>query len=77
MTNPPTEPGYFWAKLVTPYYGGEAGEDWKSLDWEIVEVYDNNGSGDEQFAVHVFGVPYSQWLPSFVWGPKVTTDRPL
>lgn len=70
----PTEPGIYWAKLKTPTYFDEAntaGEDWVSQSWELVEVFDNNGEGDEEFAVNVFGVPVTQWPEDFYWGHQV------
>jgi hypothetical protein len=52
-------------------------EDWASVNWEIVEVWDNNGEGDEEFGVSVFGVRVTQWIPDFVWGPKITIPEEL
>lgn len=85
----PTEPGYYWAKLKTPSGGTLYHQDvpkgiklnpedggWISTDWEIVEVWDNNGEGDEEFAVNVFGIPITQWIPDFFWGPKVDSVAP-
>ena len=42
----PNKGGFFWAKLVHPCNMPE-GEDWKSSDWEIVEVHDNNGAEED------------------------------
>lgn len=55
---------------------GENGEDWVSPDWELVEVHDNNGEGDEKFSVSVFGIPVTQWPLDFYWGPKIEVQRP-
>lgn len=80
--------GYYWAQLKTPSGGIlynehrrrpihlQPEEGWVSPGWEIVEVWDNNGEGDEQFAVSVFGVPVTQWLPDFYWGPKIADPYP-
>lgn len=88
MADLPTEPGYYWAKLKTPsggtIYGTSAGtvrleldgEDWCSGEWEIVEVHDNNGTGDERFSVSVFGIPVTQWPLDFYWGPKINIAPP-
>ena len=85
----PTEPGYYWAKLKTPsggtlynkalpggVYLDCEDEDWSSFDWEIVQVNDNNGEGDEKFSVDVFGIPISQWPLDFFWGPKIELEKP-
>lgn len=66
----PDHEGFFWAKLVHPSDMPE-GEDWSSTDWEVVEVIDNNGDGDETFGVFVVGISPMQWLPDFIWGPEV------
>lgn len=84
----PDKPGYYWAKLMTPSAGRiygipefsqgihlPANNDDKSTGWEIVEVWDNNGEGDETFGVSVPGVYATQWIPDFFWGP-VVNDRP-
>lgn len=66
----PNREGFFWAKLVT-VNDEPKGEDWASLDWEVVQVCDNNGEGDEAFYVNVPGVPKLQWPKNLVWGPEV------
>lgn len=84
----PTIPGYYWAKLRTPSAGRlygipgfpegivvPASPDDRSVDWEIVEVWDNGGEGEEQFGVSVPGVYATQWIDDFYWGPRVN-DRP-
>lgn len=70
----PTEPGHYWAKLIHPSRMPE-GEDWASADWEPVEVFDNNGEGDETLGVFVPGVGPVQWVQDFVWGPRIETYR--
>lgn len=73
----PDHEGWFWAKLVHPREMPE-GEDWRSTDWDLVQVVDNNGDGSEdspEFAVQVGGVSPWQWLEDFVWGPEVPQFR--
>lgn len=77
MADLPTKPGYYWAKLVTPSYGFHTEEDWQSPDWELVQVNDNNGEGDEALSVSVFGIPVVQWPRDFLWGPMVESEKPL
>jgi len=89
----PIAPGYYWAKLKTPSGGTlyntnlsspvhiqPEGESWKSQDWEIVHVWENNPMGDpkddEFFGVSVFGVPVTQWVGDFFWGPRVADNKP-
>ena len=71
----PDHEGHFWAKLIRPSRM-PVGEDWRSSDWEVVQVYDNNGEGDEAFGVFVPGVRVVQWIPDFVWGPEVPAFKP-
>jgi len=66
----PTKPGFYWAKLVHPS-NMPAKEDWASLGWEVVEVVDNKGEGDERLGVAVGGISPTQWVPDFIWGPEV------
>lgn len=66
----PTKPGFYWAKLVHPTRMPE-GEDWAAVDWEPVEVFDNNGEGDEKFGVSCLGISPAQWPLDFIWGPKI------
>lgn len=50
---------------------------WASTDWEIVEVWDNGGdTEDELYGVSVPGIPITQWVPDFFWGPRVKDSRP-
>lgn len=66
----PNQEGHFWAKLVHPYNEPE-GEDWASPDWEVVQVNDNNGQGEDQWRVYVPGIETGQLIDAFVWGPRV------
>lgn len=66
----PTKEGFYWAKLVTPH-GQPTGEDWASLDWEPVQVFDNNGEGDDAMLVFVLGIAHSQPLSAFEWGNEI------
>lgn len=66
----PTRPGHYWAKLVSPTRMPE-GEDWRSVHWETVEVFDNGGEGRESLKAHVPGIAKSQYLEDFVWGPLI------
>ncbi len=72
----PDHDGHFWAKLKTPT-GEPEGEDWASTDWEVVQVFDNHGEDDEKWAVFVPGVPVTQWLHDFFWGPEVLLPSEL
>lgn len=65
----PTQPGHWWAKLRLA--NQPSNEDWNSPDWEVVQVFDNNGDGDEAYMAFVPGVPIPQVLDAFVWGPEV------
>ena len=79
----PDHEGWFWAKLVHPRRMPE-GEDWKSVDWEVVQVDRNSlgglceadrEAGEEEFSALVVGVTPSQSLQDFVWGPEVPPLR--
>lgn len=72
----PKMAGHYWAKLIHPSDMPE-GEDWASIDWEVVQVYNNNGEGDETWGVSVPGIGPTQWLLNFVWGPKVKLPREI
>lgn len=74
----PTKAGFFWAKLIHPSRMPE-GEDWKSFDWEVVEVFINclDSDDDEALGVFVGGVSPVQWIPDFVWGPEVIKPKEL
>ncbi len=72
----PDHEGFFWAKLIHPSKM-PAGEDWASLDWEVVQVVDNNGEGDEAFGVVVGGISPFQWIPDFYWGPEIKKPKEL
>lgn len=62
----PTHEGHWWAKLKL-----HDNPDLNSVDWEVVQVFDNNGDGDLAFMASVPGLEGSQPLDAFVWGPKV------
>ena len=89
MSNLPTKPGYYWAKLTAASGGtlyGVSGApngvrcdgspEWLSHEWEIVQVNDNGGDGDEEFSVYVFGIYPTQWPGGFEWGPMVAEGKP-
>lgn len=71
----PAREGHWWAKLRLA--DQPDGEEWNSPDWEVVQVHDNNGEGDEAFMVAVPGVPRAQRLDAFVWGPPVHLPEEL
>lgn len=71
----PDREGHWWAKLKLA--DQPDGEEWNSVDWEVVQVNDNNGEGDETFMVSVPGVPRAQRLDAFVWGPPVARPPEL
>ncbi|GGF73329.1 hypothetical protein SAMN05216376_111163 [Mameliella alba] len=66
----PTEPGFYWAKLVHPREEPES-EDWASTNFEVVHVDENYGQDDDEFRVHVTGIAPSQLIDAFTWGPRV------
>ncbi len=80
----PIKPGWYWAKLIHPTRMPE-GEDWNSVDWEVVHV-DRNSSGplceadveagEQEFSVLVTGIQPAQWVPDFVWGSEVPKFDP-
>lgn len=74
----PSNPGHYWAKLVHPSRMPE-GEDWASVDWEVVQVFENCIDRDdpEYLGVHVPGVKFAQWVPDFLWGPAVLMPADL
>jgi hypothetical protein len=66
---------------IEPEMNDDGSSSWASTDWEIVEVWENVLGGydpndDESLAVNVFGVPVTQWVPDFFWGPKVQERKP-
>ena len=74
----PNHEGHWWAKLIHPSRMPD-GEDWKSVDWEVVQVFSNGlepEDEDERWGVHVPGITPTQWLPDFVWGPEVPQFKP-
>lgn len=64
----PAREGHWWAKLRL----AENPDD-RSVDWEVVQVFDNNGppGSDEEYMASVPGIERSQPLDAFVWGPPV------
>lgn len=74
----PQKPGFYWAKLVHPANMPE-GEDWKSSDWEVVEVIENciDETDPEYLGVFVPGISPMQWRPDFIWGPEVIKPEEL
>jgi hypothetical protein len=74
----PKREGWFWAKLVHPTRM-PPGEDWASVDWEIVQVIENSldDDSDEKWGVSVTGVSPLQWPQDFVWGPEVVRPAEL
>lgn len=68
----PIGPGFYWAKLIHPS-NMPNGEDWKSVNWEVVEVFENtlDETDPEYLGVFVGGVSPTQWIEDFVWGPFV------
>lgn len=62
----PAREGHWWAKLKLA-----DNPDDNSVNWEVVQVFDNNGEGDETFMVSVPGIERGQLLDAFVWGPPV------
>lgn len=68
----PAAEGHFWAKLRL----AENPDD-NSINWEVVQVFDNNGEGDEAYMASVPGIARGQRLDAFVWGPEVTKPSEL
>jgi len=71
----PEREGHWWAKLCL-----HDEPDLNSVDWEVVQVWDNNGNernGAPPFLVHVPGVQESQPLDHFIWGPPVHKPHEL
>ena len=73
----PTGSGNYWAKLIHPSQMPD-GEDWRSPDWEIVQVFVNGFDKDdpEHLGVHVPGIGPVQWVEDFFWGPRVNDEPP-
>lgn len=74
----PTMPGFFWAKLMSPKDVPE-GEDFESVDWEVVEVFINciDPDDDEHLRASVNGIERSQPIDAFLWGPQVKKPKEL
>lgn len=68
----PAGEGHWWAKLKL-----HDDPELNSVDWEVVQVFDNNGEDAEAFMVSVPGIERSQRIDMFVWGPPVPMPREL
>jgi hypothetical protein len=68
----PTREGHFWAKLAL-----HENDDLRSTDWEVVQVFDNNGEGEFAFLASVPGIEGGQPIDAFVWGPAVLKPEEL
>lgn len=71
----PTKEGHYWAKLLTPQEMPVT-EDWVSVDYEVVQVFDNNRDGENRFGAFVPGIEPSQPLNAFKWGPRIPDYKP-
>lgn len=68
----PAREGHWWAKLVLT-----GNDDDRSTDWEVVQVFDNNGEGEFAFMASVPGIEGGQPIDAFVWGPPVQKPAEL
>lgn len=68
----PSREGHFWAKLAL-----HENDDLRSTDWEVVQVFDNNGEGEYAFMASVPGIEGGQPMDAFVWGPAVEKPQEL
>lgn len=68
--------GFYWAKLITPTRMPK-GEDWASVDWEPVCIFDNNGEGDYAFGVSFPGIAPAQWPKDCIFGPLILKPESL
>lgn len=69
MTTPTIE-GFYWGKWRSAAPGtADNGEPCRGDDaeWEVVEVFENGGDGDEYFMANVPGVEKAQGLHRFEW----------
>lgn len=62
----PAREGHWWAKLAL-----HENDDLRSTDWEVVQVFDNNGEGEFAFMASVPGIEGGQPMDAFIWGPPV------
>ena len=71
----PTKEGFYWAMLVNPtgFADNETADDWKSVYFETVEVFDNNGApgSGEELMVFCLGRDKAQRLDAFEWGEQI------
>lgn len=68
----PNREGHFWAKLTL-----HENDDLRSTDWEVVQVFDNNGEGEYAFMASVPGIEGGQPMDAFVWGSAVEKPQEL
>jgi len=77
--------GNFYSEGLPPEMQGvriePEGKGWCSDEWEIVQVSENVLGGydpndDESLSVQVFGIPVTQWIGDFFWGPRVIEKAP-
>lgn len=68
----PSREGHFWAKLTL-----HENDDLRSTDWEVVQVFDNNGEGKYAFMASVPGIEGGQPMDAFIWGPAVEKPKEL
>lgn len=68
----PDREGHWWAKLRL-----HDDPELNSVNWEVVQVFDNNGEGELAFMAAVPGVQSANRLDAFVWGPHVPMPEEL
>lgn len=68
----PDREGHWWAKLRL-----HDNPDLNSVNWEVVQVFDNNGEGEFAFMASVPGIEGGQPIDAFVWGPHVPMPAEL
>jgi hypothetical protein len=68
----PAREGHWWAKLRL-----HDNADLNSVNWEVVQVFDNNGEGEFAFMASVPGIEGAQPIDAFVWGPHVPMPEDL
>lgn len=68
----PSKPGHFWAKWQIASEATRDGDELTpSPEFEVVQVVDNHGDGDESLMVYVPGVEAGQAIDAFCWGAEV------
>lgn len=73
----PAIPGYYWALWLRAADGTHEANEvcWPALNWEVVQVNDNNvndPNDDEYLSVSVPGVRETQWRKDFKWGAFIS-----